>query len=70
MNFTFFDCFDDAVNGRCTQSNWHSNSFYLNPYGDVTQGPGKYFSETIYTQSAIGQVAQGTNIQRMNLEKL
>ena len=59
INFTLFADIDDAVNGRCTQSNQHSgskdsrirydkshlifviasNSFYLNPYDDITQGP-------------------------------
>ena len=39
------------------------NSFHLNPYDDITLGPGKYSFKTIYTQGTIGQVTQGTNIQ-------
>ena len=39
-------------------------------YDNVTQGPREYSSETIYTQGTIRQVAQGTNIQQMDLNKL
>ena len=46
------------------------NSFYLNPYDDVTQGLEEYSSKAIYTQGDIGQVNQGTNIQRTNLNEL
>ena len=46
------------------------NSFHLSPYDYITQGPGEYSFESIYTQGTIRQVAQGTNIQRMNIYKL
>ena len=46
------------------------NTFHLNTYDDVTQGPGEDSSETMYTQGTIGQVIQGTNVQRMNFNKL
>ena len=45
------------------------NSFHLTPYDDITQGLREYFSETICTQGAIGQVTQGTHTQWMSLNK-
>ena len=45
-------------------------SFSLSPYDDVIQGPREYSSETIYTQGAVSQVTQGTNVQRKSLNKL
>ena len=45
------------------------SSFHLNPYDDMNQGPGEYSSKTIYTQGAVGQVAQRTNVQRTSLDE-
>ena len=44
-------------------------AFYLKPYDDVTQGLGEYSSKTIDTQSAVSQVTQGINVQRMSLNE-
>ena len=41
-----------------------SDSFYLNPYDDVNQGPGEYSSKTIHAQGAMGKITQGTDIQK------
>ena len=45
------------------------NSFHLNPYDNITQGSGEYSSKTIYTQSAVDQVTQRTNVQRTSLDE-
>ena len=42
----------------------------MNPYDDVTQELGEYSIKTIYTQGAIGQVVQGTAIQRTGLNEV
>ena len=67
--------YSGAKNGRVRHNERYlifviaPNSFYLNPYDDVTQGQGEYSSETIDAQGTISQVTQSTNIQRMSLNE-